>query len=467
MTLNDDKPAGIRATSTGTMAAVAVRGDRQIQRLAWGIVWLTFSLLCVLCAATSLGLYYFMFESSVALEARLQVGRGTTLIFTPGDGERGVRQSDALASRPAQISTDLQSQATLSFIEEAGETTRLIAALTLRNNSQVNFWRATRPRFEWSRGRYEIELRGFEGEMDILIGGGDGRAIAVQVLTERGELVLMNQIGRYTVSASSSRVAVANREGEMLLFAANRQNNLLVPRGQDAIMPAGRSPVLSPGRENLLENGLFVFQPAAGNDMLALPGRWGCTSVQVAAPRGVFEAGFFDGRSALRLRRGDAASTNGETRCRQPFAQPGKDVRGYNYLELETTFLLDFQSLSQCGVQGSECPLMLRMEYVDVNGVPREWYQGFYYALDPVYNYYPPRCQSCTQEHLQMNAGVWYTFESGNFFTVLPEDLRPAAITNIEFYASGHQYDVYVSEIALYAGIAEAVPIEVPAGTGG
>jgi hypothetical protein len=30
------------------------------------------------------------------------------------------------------------------------------------------------------------------------------------------------------------------------------------------------------------------------------------------------------------------------------------------------------------------------------------------------------------------------------------------------FYASGHEYDVFVSEIALMAGISEVVPPDVP-----
>lgn len=437
--------------------------EKQTQRLAWAIVWFSFALFCFFCSGSTVGIYYFFFESTTPMNVVLQVGRGTTVITSADIGERGLRQRDTLTSRPVQVSTDLQSQATLSFMIEEDDDPRLVVAVTLRSNSLVNLRRANRPRFDWSNGRYDIELTDFEGEMDILVAGALDRPIVVQVLTARDELVLIHQTGRYAISANSSRVYVANRAGEAILFSANRSRNLLIPRGQDAVMPAGRSPVFSPARVNLLENGLFVFQtlnqPVDG--ILALPGRWGCSNVQQAAPRGIFEPGFFDGRSALRLRRGEGANTNGETRCKQPFADPGKDVRGYNYLELETTFLINYQSLSQCGVEGSECPLMLHIQYVDTSGVPREWYQGFYYALDPVYDYYKPRCASCTQDHQQINEKVWYTYRSGNFFNILPEEARPAHITNIEFYASGHQYDVFVSEISLFAGIAEAVPIEV------
>jgi hypothetical protein len=48
---------------------------------------------------------------------------------------------------------------------------------------------------------------------------------------------------------------------------------------------------------------------------------------------------------------------------------------------------------------------------------------------------------------------VWYTYDSGNWFNLLPPGKRPVAISNVQFYASGHQYDVYVGEVALLGGL--------------
>lgn len=191
---------------------------------------------------------------------------------------------------------------------------------------------------------------------------------------------------------------------------------------------------------------------------IRMPMHWGCSNKQKELPGGTYTVTEREGRTALQLFRGDNATTNGETRCQQPYAAPGRDVSGYRFLELETTFLIKSQSISECGIEGSECPLMIHIKYTDTNGIAREWYQGFYALLDPLYDSYKSRCASCTQDHQQINGDVWYTYESGNLFIVLPEDARPATISKIEFYASGHQYDVYVGELSLFAGDQDALP---------
>jgi hypothetical protein len=241
--------------------------------------------------------------------------------------------------------------------------------------------------------------------------------------------------------------------------------------------------VTSPPRLNLIDHGLFIFDalntaergvavpgvlstaaidPSASTAQeptIQMPLHWGCSNAQKDLPSGTYTVSGWEGRTALHLVRENNATTNGETRCKQPYADPGIDVTNYNFLELETTFLIHYQSISECGVEGSECPLMIHIVYTDTNGVTgREWYQGFYATLDPLYESYKPRCASCTQDHQQINQDVWYTYESGNLLNILPAEARPAAINRIEFYASGHQYNVYVGEVSLFAGIAEAVP---------
>lgn len=439
--------------------------EKQTQRLAWVIVLVAFGVFCSVCVGSTTGIYFFFFESTVALDAVLHVGRGTAVITTQDLAERGIRGQDAytLVNRPAQISTDSQSQFTVSFyVTDENQVPQLVAAVTLKNTSAFTLRRANRPRFQWSNGRYEIELQNFTGEMDVVVLGAPQRSLLMRIYTQRDELVYINQPGRYMLSANDIYFHTANRAGEAILFSANRESNLLIPAGQEGRIFVGRSPVFYPARVNLLENSLFVFDmPAPSEDgVTALPGRWGCANIQADLPRGVYLPGTIDGRLALRLRRAEDASTNGETRCKQPFAGDGKAVSQFNYLELETTFYLNYQSLSECGIEGSECALMLHLQYVDTNGVPREWYQGFYYNLNPAFDFYKQRCASCMQDHLQVNEKTWYTFETGNLFNVLPADARPAAITNVEFYASGHQYDTFISDIALYAGFVDAaVPV--------
>jgi hypothetical protein len=142
----------------------------------------------------------------------------------------------------------------------------------------------------------------------------------------------------------------------------------------------------------------------------------------------------------------------------QSFGQAGVEISEdiYDFLALRATFYVDFQSLAGCGTRGSECPLMLRMDYIDVEGEARQWFHGFYAREE---GDYPVRCSTCSQDHDQLNEKAWYTYESPNllsFFKPEPDeafvpDLTPRTIVALWIYASGHQYDVWIDEVALIA----------------
>ena len=76
----------------------------------------------------------------------------------------------------------------------------------------------------------------------------------------------------------------------------------------------------------------------------------------------------------------------------------------------------------------------------------------------------PVRCDTCAQDHEQLNKDTWYTYTSGNLLQILPEGQRPVAVYSVKFYASGHEYDVLLGEVALMAGVmserAEASELE-------
>lgn len=94
---------------------------------------------------------------------------------------------------------------------------------------------------------------------------------------------------------------------------------------------------------------------------------------------------------------------------------------------------------------------MLRMDYRHGDRV-YQWFHGFYAVPLLAEQGYPLRCSSCAQDHEAINEKAWYTYDSGNLISVFPPDQRPDSIVGIWFYASGHQYDVYVSEVSLLAG---------------
>jgi hypothetical protein len=218
--------------------------------------------------------------------------------------------------------------------------------------------------------------------------------------------------------------------------------------GEQVILRTGGGlPVVQAAPTNLLRNSLFTFDIPEGGS--TAPIGWGCQNVIDAAQRGSYFVDFWEGRAALRLLRTDATAY-GRTGCEQV---PELDVSQYRYLELQATFAINYQSLQNCGVEGTECPMMLFVYFTDINGGNQQWYQGLFYNYVPQSTSYPTQCTSCGTglEHLPIGQSVWFTYESGNLFDRFPDAQRPQFINKVQFYASGHQYDVYVSELALYA----------------
>ena len=79
----------------------------------------------------------------------------------------------------------------------------------------------------------------------------------------------------------------------------------------------------------------------------------------------------------------------------------------------------------------------------------------------------PLVCQTCGEfyEHRPVAKQIWYTYESGNLFSRLIEEKRPSRILEVYFYASGHRYDVFVSEMSLFVGTEQAIIPNFPENT--
>jgi hypothetical protein len=130
------------------------------------------------------------------------------------------------------------------------------------------------------------------------------------------------------------------------------------------------------------------------------------------------------------------------------------DVSDFDYIELRAAFYVEEQSLVRCGDEASECPIMLHLKYIDTSGVPREFYHGFY-ANDVPGSPMPFSCASCRSDHERISPDTWFTYESGNLFSLFPAEQKPRLITQLSFYSSGHAYKIYVSEMNLLGSAGE------------
>ena len=420
-------------------------------RMAWRVVITFFALFCVFVVLTLTISYYFLFESTISVETVVRVGRGTAGITETNLIERSVRSSYRLTSRNVTVRTDSQSQSTISFYDQQNNTENLVATVTLRGETTLTIRNASTPRFEWSNANYSIELREFSGELDILVGETVETGLEFIIVDDQGIETQIIDPGHYQLQSSLEQFSLTNFEGTAAIFTEENAQPHLIAVGErgDLLTDLG-SIITSPIRRNLVHNADFEIVSTEA----LVPEGWWCTDTQDAPPSGVYATEMRDGRSAIRLTRNQEARNHGETGCWQPIGEENFPLDDYSYLSINATFLVNFQSLTQCGVDGSECPMMLQLDYLDSNGNPQKWFQGFYYNDELRFDY-PGRCSTCVQDHQRINEKAWYTFESENLLRVIPAELRPEIITGIAFYAKGHEYDVSVNRVELQVGLAD------------
>ena len=133
-----------------------------------------------------------------------------------------------------------------------------------------------------------------------------------------------------------------------------------------------------------------------------------------------------------------------------------QDVTDFNSLLLEVDLRILGQTLAVCGNVGSECPIIIRLEYDDINGNAQVWQRGFYANGDINPDSTPDVCLTCPPprlEHVKITPGQFSFYQSD-----LIEDLQlygflpPRRIKNISIIASGHSFEIELLDIALIVG---------------
>lgn len=435
-------------------------------RLAWAVLLGAFAIFCLLCVITGIGIHYFLFDSTVPMQVSLAVGRGTAAFLVRSDLDENVApQSGHFVAVNEQISVDIQSQSVIYFRDNALDNP-LIAAVTLKPGASLVMNAAQRPRFDWSRVGYRVVLQQVRGEVDVYLPPGLTREpfVVLETAGRGGVVVYLNQSGSYTVNAGANQVRVYNNGGQAFIDSPTMAPRLIPPGEHGSIQfePEPAQLVVAPSAASLLQPSQFEQLDAeafveSDLSLADLVWPWQCGDSQ-SPPPGRFEVGFPAGRPAIRLVRADGATTHGETGCSQsPWPSAGGlDVTGYSSLVVRTAFYLEYQSLPLCGNLGSECPLMLQIDYKykDAEGQDQlyQWFHGFYIDGDPSGNA-PTRCLSCLTDHDQIYGGTWYTYESPNLLALIPPEHRNGqALLRVRFYASGHEYDVYVGDVDVLAG---------------
>jgi hypothetical protein len=418
------------------------------QRLAWITLFGALAVFCLLCVSTVVFARWLVFDSPTQLNVVLKVGRNTVSLSEPDSSDEKAKRGTATIGQHDTLSTDNVSQGYLEFSDPYSG--QIIATVTLRNDSVLTLQNASRPRFSLSDNPYAIHLKDLNGRVEVWVTDDLDRELRLDVEAALG-IMRVGEPGHFLIDSTPGYLIVTVLDGSATLLRHDREARHLAASNKGIIRLDTPGIEVSQGPVDL------VAIDRSTEDWRA---NWACAftpSPQAPnAPSGAHEFIMDDGRPTIHIQRLQPDPGPGRTGCVRWLAgDEGLDVSQYSDLYLRVGMKVLHQQLSACGEQGSECPVMLHMLYLDQADTQREWYHGFYTDYTP--NVGRTRCGSCLEEHERINKDAWYTYESANLFTLLPEGLRPSSIIALEFYAEGHQYDVMLNEVSLLANQSDSV----------
>jgi hypothetical protein len=261
----------------------------------------------------------------------------------------------------------------------------------------------------------------------------------------------LNPVADLTFEVQNNGALAKLAEGSYIIkVTPNQTFEVVATRGSSSVAAAGKevkvrggertqvrptqppdAPILA--AEDLIDNGGFAQGAAEGK-----PLRW-----DVLAPPP--EAGDVAGRTRLMSDENAAVvrftRTGGTYHAEQGIRQViNQDVTDYSIVRIDARFKVLSQSVSGGGDQGSEYPLMLRVNYLDETGTAAFFVRGFYVQNDsklPVTN------------GQSVRAGEWIDLSGENGLQLQRVNPRPQFIQSVEVLASGHDYDSEVQHVAL------------------
>lgn len=404
---------------------------RNPQRLAWTVLLVSLFTCLVLAVAVPLTVSSFVNDSIDTVEMTLDVQQGTVLVSREGAAEPiGVTTLLNNLAEASSIRADENGQALLTIRSPRDKA--ILQTVSIYGNTDLDIRQARAPRFQQSTRPYQIDLKVNRGRVSTNVANGNGRPIETMLITPQATTNL--QEGSYSFDVNNDETQVTVREG-LANVSAQGSMQTLNPQQRTVVKLNSRpSGILSPER-NLVTNGNFRL-PLDGtwevyNDLQNTNELSGTVTIETVGGQ----------RSAVFDRTG---AFHAETGIRQNINN--RDVRDFRSLRLHFVVRVSAQDVPVCGQAGSECPLMVRVDYKDENGTDSRFYQGFYAEPDrngvnPNYN----TSSGSRNEHRRIVPNVAYTYDSEN----LMETLKPQQITAIWFYASGHSYHSSVAEVEL------------------
>jgi hypothetical protein len=409
------------------------------ERTAWTVLLGSFVVFVLLTSSVAFGGTYWLRNASVN-QGIVPVYSGTVLVTQPG---RAAPEAN-LAEIPvgAIIVTEANGQASLTFT--SARDGGALATVQVFGNSRVEIVRADSPRFGSGVNPSRVILRVTSGRVRAFVAVETGRPVEIELRSDPGAVTRLTRPGSNAeVEATFTESMVTVREGEATVSAHGQTVTLAKDeRAQVEAEAPPRGPL--DAERNLIRNGDFGS---------ALDGDWALDVRPPLDPNeepGTVELVTMAGRRTTRFQR--TGNNWGQVGIVQSIE---RDVQGYAALRLHMDVMLGAQDLRNCGAQGTECPLIAKITFVDIYGNTQEWLQGFYYFYDPSPSAGSTLCVSCWPRqwpHEQWPRGKWQLYDSPNLLDLFDANGTPAAtVRSISIYASGHSFQSFVTDVQLLA----------------
>jgi len=403
---------------------------RNPERLAWTVVLISLFICIGLAVSVPLAAGSIINDSSETAAITLEVQQGTAAVRLPGSSE-WIAVTDSRENLPegTSIRADKTAQALLTI--RSPNDNSILQTVQIYDSTDLEIGRARSPRFQMSTRPHQIDLLTNIGRVRVNVAGSNVRPIEATLTTPQARTRLAEGSHAFEVSNDETQVTV--REGSAQVSAQGTTREVKPQQRTVVKLNEAPSGILSPER-NLVVNGNFRL-PLNGtwdvyNDLQNNREQPGTVTIQTVSGQ---PAAVFDRQGAYHAETGLRQSIN-------------KNVRDLSSLRLHFVVRVFDQDVPVCGQAGSECPMMVRLDYKDQDGTDRSFLQGFYAKPDgsganPTYN----TTSGSRNEHRRIPPNVDRTYDSAN----LMETLKPAQITAITFYASGHSYRSSVAEVEL------------------
>lgn len=423
----------------GALAMTNENGFGQRQKLGWMVLIGSFTLCLIMTVAIPLTVNAALQNMKRPLTTLVQANQGTVRV------DNALNESTVLIAgeegQPIQsgsrILTDATSAATM-LIFASDDVAQPLARLQIYSRSTVNLDEATTPRFAVSNEGQELDIHLDSGRIQLNVPDHYGRSFHTIITTPHGEAIF-SESGQYAILVSNEATQVTVQDGSTTIIA--QEKTLPLVANERAEILAGETPTGPLNTErNLIQNGSFEDY-------------WDNWSVYVwnvelaNEPKGSSNLTEVAGETAIQFQR--EGTGHADVRMRQIIDQ---DVTDYQNLQLQLTFRIVEQSLGVCGIQGSECPLFIRVNYTDDNGVRRTWQQGFY-ANGAISPDTPDACISCAiiqDTHAQVPMNVVQFYEADLLAELARQGVpAPRFIEDISLVSSGHSFDVNIIDVGL------------------